>query len=180
MQLILPSLKYKKSYLEALEESKNEAGETQLNKPEVNESFEDFVKRLNENSKGINLPKGYVSATMFWLVEKGDVIGRVQIRHELNDFLFREGGHIGYYIRPSKRRMGYGKKILELSLSKAKKLGLSRVLITCDDSNIASRKIIEENGGILENETPQNGTKSPFKLRFTTEVHSKQPPSGGF
>ncbi|MEK9134718.1 MAG: GNAT family N-acetyltransferase [Patescibacteria group bacterium] len=151
MQLILPSLKYKASYIEALEESKNETEETQLNKPAENQSFEEFVQQLNDNAKGINLPEGYVPATMLWLIDKNKVIGRVQIRHELNDYLMKYGGHIGYYIRPSKRMMGYGTKILELALVYAEKLGLSKVLITCDDDNFGSRRIIEANGGILEN-----------------------------
>jgi len=151
MRLILPSLVYKKAYLNALEEVKHETGRTQLNKPEVNESFEEFVKRLNDNAKGINLSRGYVPDTMFWLIDKKELIGRVDIRHRLTKSLLRHGGHIGYYICPKKRKMGYGRKILKLSLLKAKRLGLSRVLLTCDDDNIGSRKIIEANGGVLKN-----------------------------
>lgn len=151
MQLVLPSLKYKESYIKALEDSRNETGETQLNRPAENQSFEEFVQQLNDNAKGINLPQGYVPATMFWLIDKDEVIGRAQIRHELNDYLLKYGGHIGFYIRPSKRRMGYGTKILELALIEAKKLSISKALITCDDNNVGSQRIIEANGGVLEN-----------------------------
>ena len=151
MELVLPSLKYKEPFLEALKESVAEDTDTTLVGPQENESFEDFVRRLNENSKGINSPAGYVPATMFWLIDNGEVIGRVHIRHELDDFLLREGGNIGYYIKPSKRKMGYGKKILGLALQEAKKMGFSKVLITCDEDNIGSSKIIEGNGGVLEN-----------------------------
>jgi len=151
MRLILPSLTYKRAYLDALEETKYETGRTRLNKPEVNESFEGFVKRLNNYARGMGLPEGYVPSTMFWLINKDQLIGRVDIRHRLTRSLLRHGGHIGYYIRPSKRKMGYGRKILEFSLLKAERLGLSRVLLTCDDDNIGSRKIIEVNGGVLKN-----------------------------
>ncbi len=165
MQLVLPSIKYKEKYAQALEESKNETEETQLNKPAEGQSFENFVKQLNDNAKGINLPKGYVPATMFWLIDKGELIGRVQIRHKLTEFLLREGGHIGYYIRPSKRKMGYGTRIFQLALMETKKIGLSKVLVTCDDNNIASRKIIETNGGVLENIIEiENG--KPRKRRY--------------
>ncbi len=172
MQLILPSLKYKASYIEALEESKNETQETQLNRPTVNQSFEEFVEQLNENAKGINLPQGYVSATMFWLIDKDEVIGRVQIRHKLNDYLLKYGGHIGFYIRPSKRRIGYGTKILELALIETKKLGLSKVLVTCDDDNIGSQLIIEANGGALENIiAAEEG--NPKKRRYWITIPTK-------
>jgi predicted acetyltransferase len=151
MDLVIPSLKYKNSYLEALKESRDEIGETQLNKPAENQTFEEFVQDLHNQSKGINLPQGYVSASMFWLIDNNELIGRVSIRHELNDYLLKHIGHIGYYIRPSKREMGYGKKILELGLLEARKLGLSKVLVTCNDNNRGSLKIIESNGGVLEN-----------------------------
>ena len=169
VQLVLPSLKYRASYLQALEESKGETGETQLNKPEENQSFEDFVQQLHDNARGVNLPKGWVPASMFWLIDNEEVIGRTHIRHELNDYLFKHGGHIGYYIRPSKRNMGYGKKILELSLAEAKKLGLKKVLVTCDDDNIGSQKIIEANGGVLENKVSTEEGK-PQTCRYWIEI----------
>jgi predicted acetyltransferase len=151
MKLVLPTIRYKQSYIEALKESKDETGETILAKPFKGQSFEEFVQLLIDNSKGKNLPKGYVPATTFWLIDKDELIGRVQIRHELNDFLLKKNGHIGYYIRPSKRKMGYGKRILQLALVEAKKMGLPKVLVTCDEDHLTSQKIIEANGGILEN-----------------------------
>jgi predicted acetyltransferase len=165
MQLVIPSLKYKDAYLDALKETANETQETQLSRPGNNQSFEAFIHEFIDHSKGINLPKGYVPATMFWLVYNGQVIGRVQIRHELNEFLLREGGHIGYYIRPSKRNKGYGKKILQMALVEAKRLGLHQVLVTCDEDNIGSKKIIETNGGVLEDSIAM-GLYKPNKLRY--------------
>jgi len=153
MELVLPSSSYKESYLGALEEAKNDPGNkiSKLQEPKEGESFDDFVAHFYDEMIGLNLPEGYVPATMFWLVDNGQFIGRVQIRHELTNYLSKRGGHIGYYIRPTKRKMGYGKKILELALLEAKKMGFEKVLLACNDDNVGSAKIIEANGGILEN-----------------------------
>ena len=80
-----------------------------------------------------------------------EFIGEISIRHNLTDSLLRYGGHIGYGIRYSKWNSGYGTKMLALALKKAKHMGLNKVLITCDEDNIGSAKVIENNGGILEN-----------------------------
>ena len=165
MRLVLPSLKYQTQYLQALEETEGETRETGLNKPDDNQTFEEFVQMWRDHAKGKNLRKGRVPATMYWLIDKGEVIGRVHIRHELNEFLLNYGGHIGYYIKPSKRRMGYGKKILELALDKARKMGISHVLLTCDEDNIRSQKVIESCRGILENIAEQEQGK-PRKMRY--------------
>lgn len=157
MKLVIPSLKYKPEYLDALRETEGETGETKLNRPDPNQSFEEFVTMWRDNAKGKNLKEGIVPATMYWLIDQKEVIGRVHIRHILNDFLFNYGGHIGYYIKPSKRRMGYGTKILTLALEKAKKMGMTDILVTCDDTNIGSQKIIESCGGVLENIVEENG-----------------------
>ena len=61
-----------------------------------------------------------------------------------------DGGHIGYSIRPSYRRRGYGHRILQLALEKCGDLGMERVLVTCDEDNAASRRIIEANGFVFE------------------------------
>ncbi len=153
MELVLPSVKYKESYLEALKEAETDPGNkiSKLQEPKEGESFEDFVAHFYDEMKGINLPEGYVPATMYWLIDNGEFIGRVQVRHELTKTLGVRGGHIGYYIRPCKRKKGYGKKILEMALLEAKKNGFEKVLLTCNDNNVGSYKIIEANGGILEN-----------------------------
>ncbi|NMB96285.1 MAG: GNAT family N-acetyltransferase [Clostridiaceae bacterium] len=93
-----------------------------------------------------------VKETELWLIESNECIGTVRIRHELNNNLVNIGGHIGYGIRPSRRGRGYGKIILKLALDECKKMGILKVLITCSPDNIASKKIIEYNGGLLENE----------------------------
>lgn len=97
---------------------------------------------------------GRVPDSVFFLYddERDRLLGAVNIRHYLNDDLLREGGHIGDGIRPSERRKGYGTEILRLALIECKKMGMSKVLITCDKNNIASAKAIMKNGGVLENE----------------------------
>jgi predicted acetyltransferase len=78
------------------------------------------------------------------------VIGFLQLRHTLNDYLMEEGGHIGYSIRPTYRRRGHATHGLGLALDRARELGLDRVLVTCDGDNLISAKTIESQGGVLE------------------------------
>lgn len=136
-----------------------------LNSLAVNNNFQSYVTHLTDESKGEHLPRGYVTATTYWLVANEKVLGRVNIRHRLTELLLREGGHIGYDIRPSKRNQGYGKKILALALSKAKVLGITKALVTCDETNLASKRVIEANGGVLENSVSM-GSSKPRKLRY--------------
>ena len=80
----------------------------------------------------------------------GQVVGRVSIRHELNDWLQTYGGHIGYAVRPAYRRRGIATEILRRSLPIARSAGLDRVLLICDESNVGSIRTIESCGGLLE------------------------------
>ena len=97
---------------------------------------------------------GKVPDSVFFLLdeERSILLGAVNIRHYLNDYLLKYGGHIGDGIRPSERRKGYATKMIELALIECKKLGIDKVLMVCDKSNIASAKSIIKNGGILEDE----------------------------
>lgn len=92
--------------------------------------------------------------SVFFLLdeERNRLLGAVNIRHYLNESNLLRGGHIGDGIRPSERRKGYGTEIIRLALIECKKLGIDRVLITCDKDNIGSSKAIIKNGGVLENE----------------------------
>jgi predicted acetyltransferase len=99
----------------------------------------------------VNLPSNPVPSTFLCAFAGERIVGRVAIRHRLNDGLQRVGGHIGYVVVPEFRRRGYATAILRLALQFAHdRLGLDRVLVTCDDDNIGSIKTIENNGGILE------------------------------
>ena len=103
-------------------------------------------------------PSHLVSAHTYFLVsEDKTIIGAINIRHYLNDYLLNFGGHIGYGIRPSQRKKGYASLMLSLALPIAKKLGINTALITCDRNNIGSAKTIMKNGGVLENEVMGEG-----------------------
>ena len=103
-------------------------------------------------------PKHLVPAYTYFLVkENKKIIGAINIRHFLNDYLFNFGGHIGYGIRPSERKRGYATLMLSLALPLVKKLGINKVLITCDKNNVGSSKTMINNGGVLENEVLGDG-----------------------
>ncbi len=166
VQLASPSIQYKDSFLIALAEFHQEK-RYKTYYPKDIENFKTFVDRLNGFSKGKDLPEGYVPYTVLWLVDGVEFIGTLTIRHTLNEKLEHVGGHIGYDIRPAKRGRGYGKEILRLGLKRAKGIGINNVLITCDLENIPSKKIIEANGGILQEEYSLEGKK---KLKFTIDM----------
>ena len=158
LQLVLPSIEYKESYLEAVVELRGvEKKKREIEKSIIEQSekrsadFAELVKILRGRAEGKYLPEGYVPNTYFWLVDGERFIGWLDIRHSLTEHLREIGGHIGYAIRPSERGKGYGNKILELALPKAQELGIKDVRITCDADNTPSAKIIEKNGGVFEN-----------------------------
>jgi predicted acetyltransferase len=114
-------------------------------------SFQRYLEVLAEQERGENLPANYVPSTFLFAFAGTSIVGRVAIRHSLNPDLERLGGHIGYVVVPEFRRQGYATAILRQSLQIARqKLGLTRVLVTCDDDNVGSIKTIEKNGGVLE------------------------------
>jgi predicted acetyltransferase len=115
-------------------------------------SFAHYLDVLRDQARGVNLPPDHVPSTFLLAFADARVVGRVSIRHELNDFLHRLGGHIGYVVVPEFRRRGYATEILRQSLDIARdRFGLTRVLLTCDDDNVGSIRTIEKNGGVLEN-----------------------------
>ena len=151
IRLVKPTVKLKAEFLEMVREylAAGENKEDWRFEQALN-GFEKYVQKFLDYAKGKNLPDGWVTDSTLWLVKDGKtVLGRTSIRHRLTPTLEQRGGHIGYYIRPSQRQKGYGSLILALSLEKAKQIGIKRVLVTCDDDNIASVKIIEKNGGVF-------------------------------
>lgn len=131
--------------------------------------FSGYLARLSKSARGEDLPAERVPGNEFWLVSGNRVLGRSKLRHRLNRALEHEGGHIGYDIRPSERRKGYGTLILKLTLERAKDLGLSRVLLTCDADNIGSAKIIENNGGVLNKQAISQKSGLPI-LHYWIEL----------
>ena len=116
------------------------------------EDFEGWLQERRDWSAGRNLPEGFVPDTYYLLVRGGRILGVIRIRHRLTDKLRVRGGHIGYDIRPSERRKGYGTRMLAMALAEARRIGLDRVMVTCDRGNVASRRVILANGGVFESE----------------------------
>ena len=128
--------------------------------------FEFFVASLNDLADGRS-PHHYVDRVL-WLIAGGEYVGQVSIRPELcTNYLITYGGHIGYSIRPARRLLGYGRQILWLSLQESERMGLRRILVTCNSDNVASKKIIESNGGRFENSLKMDSTA------FRAEGNSK-------
>lgn len=105
---------------------------------------------------------GKVKSSVFFLLDKerNILLGAIDIRHRLNDYLLKYGGHIGDGIRPSERNKGYAAKMISLALDECKKLGINRVLMVCDKENIPSAKSIIKNGGKLDNEVVNSNGKT--------------------
>jgi predicted acetyltransferase len=119
--------------------------------------FEDYIASITQFAEGRDLPADKVQDTFLLAEVDGEIVGRISIRHALNDFLFNYGGHIGYMVRPAFRMNGYASEMLQQALLLAKGIGLAKVLITCNDDNIGSIKVIEKHGGVLENKVDEDG-----------------------
>ena len=171
MELVLPSSRYRKSYLEALVEYHAEGRYLDRNPG----NFDEVVARLRAMSEPAHVEPGFVPQTTYWLVDGVTYLGRIAIRHELNEELRQSGGNIGYDIRPSRRGRGLGTLQLALGLEKARELGLTRVLLTCYDENMPSIFVIEHNGGQRGEDFHIPGTNR-IERRYWIELG--EPPSG--
>lgn len=128
--------------------------------------FAAYVQALADQARGVNMPAGFVPSTFLFAFDGARVVGRVSIRHALTDALLRLGGHIGYAVVPEFRRRGYATEMLRRAVRLAgEELGLDRVLLTCDDDNIGSIRVIERNGGVFENAVMEPGLEQP-KRRY--------------
>ncbi|HNV20465.1 MAG TPA: GNAT family N-acetyltransferase [Candidatus Hydrogenedentes bacterium] len=152
--LVRPSAGLRALFLEAAYEYRDAGEELDPAFPAYwNASFEVYVQQLDDLAHGRHLPFAMVRSDTFWLLSgEGRLIGMSRLRRRLSRALRIEGGHIGYTIRPMERRKGYGTRLCALTIEEARKTGkFTRLLITCDTRNTGSARIIETNGGILEN-----------------------------
>ena len=120
---------------------------------ETREGFAQYVERLRADAIETTLRAAYlVPSTTYWWVEGDEYLGRISIRHRLTPRLLEMGGHIGYDVRPSARLHGHATAMLASVLPYACALGIDPALVTCDTDNVGSRKVIEANGGVFEDE----------------------------
>lgn len=134
----------------------------------TDEGFADFVAHLHADATpDAPRPEHHVPQSTWWLVEGDEYLGRISCRHVLNEWLAEYGGHVGYEVRPSARRQGHATTMLRAVLPHAHALGIDPALLTCDDTNVASRKVIEAAGGVFEDQRLN-------KLRFWVPTMSKQ------
>lgn len=169
-QIVRPDARYQRSYLEASDEfgDAHRDGDGDMAQEadpvtgfagfsftreglEDPDEFRRFVRtRRAEELPETPRPSGRVPCTFLWVVEGEEYLGSIALRHELNDFLRREGGHIGYSIRPSARRQGHASAALQQTLELAGEMEIEQVLVCCAEDNAASRTIIEAAGGEYE------------------------------
>ena len=153
IKLVIPTKEYESQVMEYKEEflKRDEVihGSAELEKVENYDEWINFEERLSKK-----YGEDYVPSTVCLAIRETDnkLVGIIDFKHKLTDFLFNYGGNIGYSVLPEERQKGYAKEILRLMLERCKELGVGKVLIACDKENIASAKTIISNGGILENE----------------------------
>jgi predicted acetyltransferase len=112
--------------------------------------FTAFLHILEDAERGIGLPDGHVPSTLLFGFVEAEIVGRLMLRHSLNDFLLRMGGNIGFVVVPGHRGRGYATEMLRQGVQLASLKGMEKVLVTCDEDNIASRRTIEKCDGVYE------------------------------
>lgn len=168
-ELVVPTVALQASFLEAMAEfaAEGRAGdgsglgrdiEDWTGRWETAEGFAAYVAEKVAERTEVTDPR-WVLCTNLWWVDRGEYVGRMSIRHELNEGLREVGGHIGYNVRRSRRRQGHATAMLRAALPVAREVGVDPALLTCDPDNVGSRKVIENAGGVYESE--RNG-----KLRY--------------
>jgi predicted acetyltransferase len=112
--------------------------------------FSDYLALLDGYSRGVGVPDHFVPNTYFVGVVDETIVGRLSLRHTLNESLARIGGHIGYGVIPSQRKKGYATAMVRQVIPFCRRIGIAEALISCDEENMGSRKVVETCGGIFE------------------------------
>ena len=151
-------------------------GEDPRRVQKVLDDFGAYLDDLARQEDGSTLREGWVPSSSYWLVDGDDrILGTSRMRHRLTPALELEGGHIGCDIRPSARGRGHGTTLLALTLEKARQRGLDEVVITCDEANLASARIIEKNGGKCRGRGTSEQSGNPI-LRFRVDLQADGKP----
>ncbi len=156
LELVIPNRTHEAAAREYILEH-IEQGETILHGAaslEKMPSYGEWLDRLKMFSNEKTVPPGCVASTTFFAVRPSDgrIVGTIDVRHRLNDFLRSYGGHIGYGVRPTERNKGYATQMLKLALAYARQIGLTKVMLACNRDNEASRRTILKCNGVLERE----------------------------
>jgi predicted acetyltransferase len=167
-QLVEPTVAVRESFLAAMQEfvAEGRGGDDTIIGSDLvewggrwatDEGFAAYVAAVvRDREEDAPRKPGWVPCTALWWIDGSAYLGRIAIRHRLTPSLREVGGHIGYDVRRSARRQGHATAMLAAALPVAAGLGIDPALVTCDDTNIGSRKVIEANGGILSD---QRGVK---------------------
>ncbi|MDF2557535.1 MAG: GCN5-related N-acetyltransferase [Bacillales bacterium] len=174
LKLISPTAEHEHLALEFLQEFKEYGSEINGTGglQRYSENYSEWLVKLRNDLDVTNMQSDRVPSTTFFVYRKEDnrMVGMINIRHKLNDYLLKEGGHIGYGIRPTERRKGYATETLYLGLQLCKELSIDKVLVTCDKDNIGSARTIQKNGGVLENEILDSQLAEVLQ-RYWIDVH---------
>ena len=165
--LVHPTIERREEYLDMLDRARalgeNGDGYTLVETGPIRRSGgAKYLKTLDDFEAGVRLPDGWVPVATRWLLNAdGRLAGETRLRFKLTDALEVEGGHVGYFIHPDHRRRGLGHAILRLALKELRAAGVSRVLVTCNDDNFRSRRVIQAAGGAFRRHTisPRSRTK---------------------
>lgn len=150
LKLVLPTIDNKNDVINFYKEFEN-ISKTCIGFNNHND-YDKWLIQMENRKNNINLPTGYVRENFYLCYQHEELVGVFSFKFELTDYLYNYGGNIGYATKPSLWHRGIGNEILKEGLNVIKELGYTKVLLVVDDDNIASIKIIEKNGGILENE----------------------------
>jgi predicted acetyltransferase len=165
-ELRLPAVDVHSSFVEAMAEFSAEGrggaddntmvgGEIRDGGWQTAPGFADFVAMLHADAVAPRRA-GWVACTTWWWCEGSTYLGRIALRHELTERLRKIGGHVGYDVRPTARRQGHATAMLAAVLPHARRMDIEALLVTCDADNVASRRVIEANGGTLADESDGN------------------------
>ena len=172
MILVIPTLEHKQAAMEYRQEWLEKEPDTSIHGSRGlhrYENYEGWLDNIEKIKTGRLEFAGQVPSTTYFGVYDNKIIGTIDIRNYLSEPLLIRGGHIGYGVRPSERRKGYATKMLTLALDECKKLGITKILVTCDKNNTASSKTIQKCGGVLENEFIDDG--GGIVLRYWIEIN---------
>lgn len=174
IELVKPDSKYEKSYVEAFHEMQSDSDRAAWMYLGDSASFESIQKNFNAYVESLlsreqQAPVGFVRDSVYWAIQNNEIVGRIAIRHELNDFLKKVGGHVGYIVRPSARGKGIATEMLRMLLQTDKAKEVKNILLTCDEHNVASEKTIRNNNGFFESVVdvgPHTSRKKRFWIRL--------------